>query len=108
MRLEKDKDGRGRYAIVKLRKTPDDPGKRTDVQFALECLDRNGMIDYGKPGDRDEFFVIYLRDQNASVALREYAANAWLYGKDEDEEYYRDVAELAKRAAESPFRKKPD
>jgi hypothetical protein len=66
-------DRRGKYAVIRMHKLPDDPGRRADVDFALRTLERNGMLEWGEPGTEREFFVIMLKDRYAEAALKGYA-----------------------------------
>jgi hypothetical protein len=103
MKLDRN-DGarRGKYAVVRLR----DINATADSTAAqhLENLRVGGFVEYGMPGDEDEFFVIKLKDKYAGAALHAYAAAA--YG--DDREYANEVNELANRADNHPSRKKPD
>lgn len=75
------------------------------VRSAIKLLEDAGIIDWGDEGTASEFFVIKLRDENASHALEAYANMARI----DDEELGADVQELAMRAgSHSPFCKKPD
>lgn len=57
-------------------------------------------------GERNEHFVLMLKDRYTRAALLAYAAEA---DKDGETEYAKDVMELADRAGPlSPFAKKPD
>jgi hypothetical protein len=102
------RDGRGKYAVLKMQKLPDDPGRRADVDHALRLLEDNGMVEWGLPQTAGEFFVIMLKDQFSQAALRAYV-RAVLDATDSDETYADDVLELAQRAGpDSPFCKRPD
>lgn len=66
---------------------------------------KSAFIEDDKPGDENEFFVIKLKDVNASVALHAYANSAQAF----DPEYARQVKELAARAGlNHPACKIPD
>lgn len=63
------------------------------------------VVDAG-PFERNEFFVIMLKDRGAQAALLAYALSHEVLG---DREYATDVEELAKRAGPaSPYCKMPD
>jgi len=85
MRLERNEnnDGKGKYAIINL---------------------RTNVVEHGRVGDPDEFFVIKLRDKHAKPALIAYAESI----REDDPEFADDVMELASRAGiDSPHHKKP-
>src|ERR1700680_3398570 len=104
MKLERNEGGRrGKYAVVRLREINRAPG--TDQTAALAHVDAlvtGGYVDFGMPGDSDEFFVVRLKDQYAAAALTAYAQAALA----DDPEYAADVLELAQRAAVHPQRKR--
>jgi hypothetical protein len=108
MRLNRDvnKSGRGKYAIVKLRKMPSDPGKRADCEHAMRILFENRVLTYGLPNTTEEFFVVMLKDEYAYEGLQAYAKAA----KDDGNiDYAADIFELLARTGRfSPFRKRPD
>ncbi len=94
-------DGRGKYALVRLR-TVEPDGK---IWWMLKGLEMFGVLDWGDRGKPDEFFIIRLKDEYAQHALRAYAAAAMT----DDPEYANEVYELASRSGPaSPFCKKPD
>jgi len=95
--------GKGKYALVNLRKIPGDPRTAQDVAAAIfvnpEC------IQFGIVGEPDEFWLIKLKDKYAAAALVAYAEAA----QADDPEYANQVREMLKRAGtESPFCKAPD
>jgi hypothetical protein len=102
------KDHRGKYAVVRMQKLPDDPGARADVDFAFRMLEHHGMLEWGEPKTEGEFFVI-----NAQRPLRARCAES-LRSRGArrdagDEAYADDVCELTGRAGRnSPFCKRPD
>ena len=97
--------GRGKYALLLLRKLPDN---RVDIAKAIELLESEGIIDWGDRQTPGEFFVIRLRDRFAGAALNAYAFNAISHGG-EFAEFGEEVRELADRAGiGSPFEKLPD
>jgi hypothetical protein len=118
MRLDRNEKGRGKYAIINLRKLeamrvdpiiglPSERISVHDVENAIELLERTGLIEYGEPGTENEFFVMMLKDVGAAAALNQY--KAVYYGKGEDPEYAMDISELVQRAGpNSPWCKKPD
>jgi len=76
MRLERNinADGFGKYSLVNHKK--------------------DGELEHGMPGTKDEFFVIKLKDLHAKAALLAYAKSAEFY----DSEYAADIRDLAARA----------
>lgn len=95
-------DGRGKYALVKLREL--DPEKFTPEVFkAVDMLIDNGIVDLGNTQET-EFFVIRLRDKYAAAALDAYSMAAF----SNDPEWAAEVQNLAKKAAEHPNKKNPD
>lgn len=84
MDRNKNPNGKGKYALLNLRKN---------------------TIEWGCVGDEDEFFVVKLKDKHAKAALEAYAKSI----VDEDQEFAGEVMELAMRAgADSPYCKAPD
>lgn len=84
MDRNKNPNGKGKYALLNLRKN---------------------MIEWGCVGDEDEFFVVKLKDKHAKAALEAYANSI----REDDEEFADEVMELAMRAgADSPYCKAPD
>jgi len=76
-------DGRGKYALLNLRKN---------------------TIEWGDT-QQDEFFVIKLKDRYAAEALYAYALEA----EDDDAEYAGEVRKLADRAGpRHPLCRRPD
>jgi len=117
MKLDRNEKGRGKYAVVNLRKLETEltawkaaggNGEMTTriVESTLDFLHKNGILGYGEPGTQDEFFVLKLKDRFAGAALEEYATVARRGG---EPEYADDVKELADRAgAKSLWSKTPD
>lgn len=98
MKLDRNinKDGRGKYALIKLR--------QTTVLFqglGVEVL--RDAVDFGNTPVTD-FFVIRLKDKFAAPALKAYADAA----RAEDPEYAAEIDELATLAAENPNKRMPD
>jgi hypothetical protein len=106
-------DGLGKYALINLRKlneqceSPETFHRWTPaIEQALETLEKEGVLEWGKPGAVDEFFVIKLRDLNAPDALLAYAQAAKTNG---DPEFSGRVWDLACRSGRmSPFAQLPD
>jgi len=95
-------DGRGKYALIKLRDTKSTLG---EINRAFIDHVQNGAmaVDFGNTPD-SEFFVIRLKDKYAAVALAAYAMAA----HKDDPEYGRAIFDLAFRAADHPHTRKPD
>lgn len=103
-------DGRGKYGIVRTRKLAEidrvhSPQGASEIDHAINVLEAAGILDWGTTQDT-EFFVILLKDRNASAALYGYAGAAQLDG---DRELAADVSALAVRAGiNHPNCKRPD
>ncbi len=105
MKLDRN-NGIGKYAVINMRniKAAMESGE-TGVRNAIAVLEHHGLINYGPPGNENEFFVIMLKDAHADAALATYATLA----SADDPEYGADVLELARRSGtNSPFCKMPD
>jgi len=98
-------NGRGKYAIVKLRKLKEfDSLTLETLKGALELLEEYGVLDYGDT-PKTEFFVLRLKDYFAQVALTAYAKRAESF----DSEYAHEVSLLAARSGpDSLFCKTPE
>ncbi len=97
-------DGLGKYALINLRKLK---GERWTpvVARALDTLCDAGVLEWGRVGDPDEFFLIKLKDQYAANALLSYQAAAY---KD-DPEWAEEVKKMALRSGPyHPLCKNPD
>ena len=102
-------DGRGKYALLLLRKlelyeSPETFGE-SEVEKAIKTLHEVGMIDWGIVGTESEFFVTRLKDQNAPASLHAYAQEAEANG---DREWAEEVRSMARRAEVNPWKKRPD
>jgi hypothetical protein len=106
-----DSEGRGKYALVKLRALE---SYRSDKLFecytpkiseALKVLENAGVLDWGYTQTESEFFVIRLKDRYAQEALHAYAVEA----RSADPEWADEVTKLARRAGPAnPWCKYPD
>lgn len=98
MRLDRNinPDGRGKYALIKLREIQPNfnPGlkKRAQEQKLGMVLDPKA-VDFGDTPETN-FFVLRLKDKHAYVALMAYAASA----RQDDPEYADDIRQLAKES----------
>ena len=111
MKLDRDSNpnGLGKYAVIHLRRLVGETIRMVpaSVRDAVKTLDDAGLIDWGKPGADDEFFLIKLRDTHAHVALQSYADSVRQAGN--DPEFADAVQALADRAGvNSAFCKNPD
>ena len=104
-------NGRGKYALLKLRKLDEftEQGAFGElakpIADAIKVLEDAGILDWGLDGSESEFFVMRLKDKYAGNALGHYA----LAAVKDDPEYAAEVMALAKRAgSNSPFCKEPD
>lgn len=101
--------GRGKYALIRVRKLREAMPRGEQVKQAIELLEREGILDWGD-GD-DDFFVIRLKDENAPDALDAYAKAVVRNNVGEPDggmEYAMEVRELANKALRHPRKKKPD
>lgn len=97
-------DGKGKYALVNLRKIEGNP--QTAEELAAAILKNPEAVEFGRVGEQDEFFVIKLKDEYAQAALSEYGHKAWADG---DEVYARQIYEMSSRSGPNhPHCKKPD
>lgn len=97
-------DGKGKYAVINLRKIPTNP--QTPEELAAAILANPECVEFGRVGDPDEFFLIKLKDQYAQGTLMQYAHEA---SSDEEFEYSKQVHDLALRSGvNNPHCKKPD
>ncbi len=103
-------EGRGKYAILNLRKLHEhqDENEGTSqaaVRAALSMLEAVGILEWGEIGSEHEFFLIKLKDIGAQRALEAYAG---VY-QGVDPEWSGEVLELAKRSGEAhPLCKRAD
>lgn len=111
-RNEPGKDGRGKYALLLLRKI-DDPTRDTSayvnytprIAAALALLEEVGILDWGMAGTENEFFLMRLKDKYSRDGLLAYAAEA----RKDDPEWATEVEVLAARSGpHSPWCKLPD
>jgi len=113
MKLDRNinKDGTGKYALLKMRKLREvrielSPGTLEwhELEDALETLEFHDIVDFGSgAGTPGDFFVIRLKDKYASAALGAYARAA----DQDDPEYAAEVRALA-AAARVHGTRKPD
>lgn len=95
--------GKGKYALINLRKIDGDP--RTPQDMAAAIVKQPDAVQFGIVGEPDEFWLIKLKDKYAATALLAYADAA----EADDPEYASQVREMVKRAGpSSPFCKAPD
>lgn len=106
-------DGLGKYAVINLRRLNETSGHcstferwHPKIAEALKTLDDAGVLEWGRTGEPDEFFLIKLKDINAEHALVAYADQANHNG---DKEFAGEVYELARRSGRhNPHCKHPD
>jgi hypothetical protein len=100
-------DGKGKYALINLRKLDGNP--QTAEEVAAAILRNPEAVEFGNVGTESEFFVIKLKDIHADAALRAYADDVLDNGKPEHQTYAGQVIVMANRAgAANPFCKHPD
>ena len=105
-------DGIGKYAVINLRRLNDLCGHvgtfrrwTPAVEQALMTLENLEVLDWGRTGAPDEFFLIRLRDKHAMHALMAYHASVY---KD-DPEFANEVRDMALRSGPfHPLCKAPD
>lgn len=97
-----NKDGKGKYALIKLREIPTCPN--TPEELAQAILDNPQCVDFGEKGTDSEFFVVRLKDKYAVPALQAYARAA----QNDDSEWALQVISLARDASNHPNKKQPD
>lgn len=97
-------DGKGKYAVINLRRIPTNP--QTPQELAAAILANPECVEFGRVGDPDEFFLIKLKDQYAFPTLEKYAEVAYQSG---DVEYAQQISKMAHRSGVyHPNCKKPD
>jgi len=76
MRLDRNlnKDGKGKYALIKLRAIPGNPS--TPEELAAAILAHPECVDWGERHSDSEFFVLRLKDKYAAPALLAYSNGA--------------------------------
>lgn len=95
--------GKGKYALINLRKIDGDP--RTPQDMAAAITKQPDAVEFGVVGDPDEFWLIKLKDKYAVAALMAYADAASV----DDPEYAEQVRDMVRRSGpNSPFCKSPD
>lgn len=111
MKLDRNvnSDGRGKYALLKLRALDKASGKELAAAGdAMSTLERLGILDWGNIGTESEFMVMRIKDKYAYKGLMGYL-RAVTDDDEPDFEYAQDILEMAKRAGPfSPWCKKPD
>lgn len=74
-------------------------------KYALLELEKDNLVEFGKPRSEGEFFVLKLKDIHARPALQAYANSI----RKTDPEFAKEVDYLADRAgSRSPWMKQPD
>lgn len=111
MKLDRNNnpDGKGKYALVKLRNFPKQSQMtdREQVFAALDTLATFGMLDYGSTPET-EFMVMRLKDKFSMRGLMGYHHAITLEEKP-DMEYAQEILDMAHRAGpNNPFCKLPD
>ena len=105
-------NGRGKYALLKLRKLDEYTSQEPFAELAkpiadaIKTLEDAGILDWGIAGTEAEFMVIRLKDKYAQGALCDYATRA---ERDGEWEYGAEIRSMAARSGpSSPWCKKPD
>jgi hypothetical protein len=100
-------NGSCKYAAIRLDKIRalEDMDQLDDALSAMVTLKKLGLMEMGKIGDADEFFLIKLKDRHSQAALIAYANSVF----DNDEEFGMDIYALARRSGPGhPLCKDPD
>lgn len=108
MKLDRNinSSGKGKYAVINLRKIPTDP--RTAEELAAAILANPEAVEFGAVGSPEEFWLIKLRDRYATPAIMGYAMGI-AFDPEGDPEYQADVVEMGKRSETMhPLCKRPD
>jgi hypothetical protein len=84
-------DGRGKYALIKLRETHNDPHPYRTTGGRISV--RESSVDHGDTPET-EFFVIRLKDKYAAAALYAYGNQA----RHDDPEWAEEIFALADKA----------
>jgi hypothetical protein len=123
MKLDRNEndDGYGKYALLSLRRwnalRAGSGAGDAHIERAIKVLSANGLIDWGRVGEEDEFFVVKLRDKYAAAAIRAYTdAVMDDSAKEPDPARSKDKAEwaiqvqtmMSRAGTLSPFCKEPD
>lgn len=76
MRLDRNvnSDRGGKYALLKLRNLKKFPNgqKKNQIKYAINVLDKAGLIHWGDEGSDEQFFVMKYKDKFAAPALKAY------------------------------------
>lgn len=109
MKLDRDisEDGTCKYALIDARRIREQKLRQTSPQIdqALKVLEKEGLVNWGKKGSKNEFFVIMLKDIHSQAGLRAYAHHAMPYNLHYSNAMYR----LAERSGPNhPECKLPD
>jgi hypothetical protein len=102
MKLDRNlnQTGKGKYALVNLRKIEGDPRTAADLVAAIQSNPE--AVEFSS---EDEFCVIKFKDKYAQAALHAYAVAA----SEDDIEYAAEVGRLAARSGPAhPLCKRPD
>jgi len=104
MKLDRtdNQNGKGKYALVKLRELEGRPQDAEDLAEAI--LTHPESVDWGLVDSDSEFFVIRLKDVNAYEALMAYAKSVAEY----DPEFAEEVFRLAIKSRNHKKPKRPD
>lgn len=99
-------DGKGKYALINLRKIPTNP--QTSQELAAAILLNPEAVEFGTVGTANEFWLIKLKDMYAQAALDGYAS-AIRQDPKGDVDYEIDVRVMAQRSGlNHPLCKRPD
>lgn len=70
MRLDRNANGQGKYAVINLRKVKEVESSysRARIGYMLDILLDLGVLEYGNVGTEEEFFVLKLKDVHTDAA----------------------------------------
>jgi hypothetical protein len=94
-------DGRGKYALVKLRQLTHAP---KEARQAVDMLHGLGLIHYGDEAEGEQFFVMKYKDKFTGPALSAYASAVLVESvkpvvfDPELAEYYHEICRESERA----------
>lgn len=99
-------DGQCKYAAIRMDTLATLPAdQQRDALTAMMLLNGMGVLENPRPGEREEFFLVKLKDRHSTQALDAYATSI----QPHDPEFAADVSELADRSGQhSPWCKEPD
>ncbi len=103
LRINLTNDGAGKYALIRLDKIGSDPFKYADDNGVLHIPLE--YVEWGNVDDKDEFFLVKLKDRHSFPAIKAYADSI----ENGDPGFAEEVREMLKRSGmNSRWCKDPD